>query len=160
MIQRWVARAMPKSVTLATMFRSLDAPLEEAPAPRVAGGVFIAGNWVPELVESAGGHDVLGVTGEHSPWTSWDTLLAADPDRIVVMPCGFDIERTRGELSSVVDRSEWNSLRAVAEDRVVLVDGHAFFNRPGPRLVDSAVIHATESVLVPVTGFGLKDASP
>lgn len=131
---------------LVTLSKTL-ADIEKTDRPRVAciewlDPLMVAGNWVPELVESAGGHDVLGVTGEHSPWTSWDTLLAADPDRIVVMPCGFDIERTRGELSSVVDRSEWNSLRAVAEDRVVLVDGHAFFNRPGPRLVDSAVILA------------------
>lgn len=123
------------------------AEIGQSDRPRVAciewiDPLMVAGNWVPELVESAGGQDVLGVTGEHSPWISWETLQAADPDRIVVMPCGFDIKRTREELASVVDQSDWKSLRAVSEDRVTLVDGHAFFNRPGPRLVDSATILA------------------
>ena len=54
---------------------------------------MVAGNWVPELVEISGGQDSLGTPGEHSPWLEWDQLIASDPDRIVIMPCGFDIER-------------------------------------------------------------------
>ena len=103
---------------------------------------MVAGNWVPELVTLAGGIDVLGTAGTHSPWINWPDLAAADPDVIVLMPCGFDIARTRAEMASVSTRSEWQQLRAVADGRVVIADGHQFFNRPGPRLVESAEILA------------------
>ena len=104
--------------------------------------LMVAGNWVPELVELAGGIDVLGTAGTHSPWIDWSALAAADPDVIVLMPCGFDIARTRAELTAVSARPEWQQLRAVADRRVVIADGHQFFNRPGPRLVESAEILA------------------
>ncbi|HAA51971.1 MAG TPA: cobalamin-binding protein, partial [Planctomycetaceae bacterium] len=86
------------------------------------------GNWVPELVELAGGVDVLGTAGRHSPWITWADLAVADADVIVLMPCGFDIERTRSELASVITRSEWQQLRAVSEGQVFITDGHQFFN--------------------------------
>lgn len=104
--------------------------------------LMVAGNWVPELVELAGGIDVLGTAGVHSPWIDWSDLAVADPDVVVMMPCGFDIQRTRSELSAVVDQTDWQGLRAVADGRVFLTDGHQFFNRPGPRLVESAEILA------------------
>ena len=104
--------------------------------------LMVAGNWVPELVGLAGGIDVLGTAGVHSPWIDWPDLAAADPDVLVMMPCGFDIERTRSELAAVVDRPDWQALRAVADGRVFITDGHRFFNRPGPRLVESAEILA------------------
>ncbi|HCK52107.1 MAG TPA: cobalamin-binding protein [Planctomycetaceae bacterium] len=104
--------------------------------------LMVAGNWVPELVELAGGVDVLGTAGRHSPWITWADLAVADADVIVLMPCGFDIERTRSELASVITRSEWQQLRAVSEGQVFITDGHQFFNRPGPRLVESAEILA------------------
>ncbi|HEV8002044.1 MAG TPA: cobalamin-binding protein [Planctomycetaceae bacterium] len=100
------------------------------------------GNWVPELVEIAGGRNLLGEAGMHSPWLDWETLLACDADVIAIMPCGFDIPRTRGELPSLVEDPRWNELRAVRGDRVYLTDGNQFFNRPGPRLVESARILA------------------
>ena len=104
--------------------------------------LMAAGNWVPELVAAAGGINSLGTPGAHSPWINFDELLRIDPEVVVVMPCGFDIERTRAELPVLTGQEGWSSLRAVKTGRVALVDGHQYFNRPGPRLVDSAEILA------------------
>jgi iron complex transport system substrate-binding protein len=104
--------------------------------------LMAAGNWVPELVELAGGQNVLGTAGQHSPWLDWDALAARDPDVIAVMPCGFDIARTRHEMETLVGDPRWAGLRGVRADRVFLTDGNQFFNRPGPRLVESAQILA------------------
>ena len=101
-----------------------------------------AGNWVPELVEIAGGKNLLGQPGRHSPWLSWEELSACDPDVIAVMPCGFDIARTRSEMPALTQDPRWHALRAVREERVFLTDGNQFFNRPGPRLVESTRILA------------------
>ena len=104
--------------------------------------LMAAGNWVPELVEIAGGEDVLGVRGEHSAWLEWAALEGADPQAIVLMPCGFDIPRSRRELSALTGRAEWMRLEAVQRGEVFVTDGNQFFNRPGPRLVESAEILA------------------
>ena len=100
------------------------------------------GNWVPELVDIAGGRNLLGEAGKHSPWLTWDELLACDADVIAIMPCGFDIPRTRLELPPLVEDPRWQQLRAVREGRVYLADGNQFFNRPGPRLIESTRIVA------------------
>jgi iron complex transport system substrate-binding protein len=73
---------------------------------------------------------------------AWDTLVAADPDVIVVSPCGFDVARTLAEMPSLAARPGWGGLRAVRERRVFVVDGNQYFNRPGPRVVDSVEILA------------------
>jgi iron complex transport system substrate-binding protein len=104
--------------------------------------LMAAGNWVPEQVELAGGINLFGEAGKHSPWMTFEQLRAADPDAIVVMPCGFDIERSRRELPPLTGRPEWPGLRAVRDGRVFLADGNQFFNRPGPRLVESLEILA------------------
>lgn len=104
--------------------------------------LMAAGNWVPELVELAGGKNLFGEAGKHSPWMTWDELVAADPDVIAVMPCGFDIPRTESEMSVLTDQPDWPRLRAVRENRVYLTDGNQYFNRPGPRLAESAEILA------------------
>jgi iron complex transport system substrate-binding protein len=95
------------------------------------------GNWMPELVKLAGGENLFGVAGEHSPWLDWDALVRADPDVLVVMPCGFSLEKVRHEAQGLTARPGWANLKAVREGRVALADGNQFFNRPGPRLVDS-----------------------
>lgn len=100
------------------------------------------GNWLPELVEIAGGRPLLARAGLHSPWMTWDDLQAADPDVLVILPCGFDIVRTRAELPPLVNDPRWPSLRCAQQGRVYLTDGNQFFNRPGPRLVESAEILA------------------
>ncbi len=101
-----------------------------------------AGNWVPELVEMAGGFDVLAKQGEHSGWISWDRVIEKDPDIIIVMPCGFGIDRGRKEIKPLTKKPEWAALQAVNNNRVFLVDGNQYFNRPGPRLAESLEILA------------------
>jgi iron complex transport system substrate-binding protein len=104
--------------------------------------LMAAGNWMPELVELAGGANLFGLAGKHSPWLSWEQLLAADPDVIVVLPCGYDLVKTRAEMPALTAKPEWSQLSAVQNRRVYLTDGNQFFNRPGPRLVESLEILA------------------
>jgi iron complex transport system substrate-binding protein len=104
--------------------------------------LMAAGNWVPELVELAGGANAAGEAGKHSPWMDWETLRRLDPEIIIVMPCGFDLARTRTEAAALVRQPGWSRLRAVKKSRVMLADGNQYFNRPGPRLVESLEILA------------------
>jgi iron complex transport system substrate-binding protein len=104
--------------------------------------LMTAGNWVPELVQLAGGSDVIGAPGKHSPWIDWETLLRYDPEIIVVMPCGFDLKRTRAEIAPFTRHPGASKLRAVKNRRVFLTDGNQYFNRPGPRVVESLEILA------------------
>lgn len=101
-----------------------------------------AGNWVPELVDIAGGVDVLGEAGKHSGYVELAQLAAADPEVVAVMPCGFDVKRILREMPALVERPEWPGLAAVREGRVFITDGNRYFNRPGPRVVESAEILA------------------
>jgi iron complex transport system substrate-binding protein len=115
--------------------------------------LMAAGNWVPELVEIAGGVNLFGESGKHSPWMTWDELVARDPEVIVILPCGWDIARSREEMHWLTRRPEWNDLRAVRTGRVAITDGNQFFNRPGPRVVESAEILA--EILHPgIVNFG------
>lgn len=104
--------------------------------------LMAAGNWMPELVRMAGGENLFGEAGVHSPWMEWPDLVAADPDVILVSPCGFDLERTRQEMPALTSHSGWSDLRAVQTGRVALADGVSYFHRPGPRLVESLEILA------------------
>jgi iron complex transport system substrate-binding protein len=104
--------------------------------------LMAAGNWVPELIEMAGGVNLFGQAGAHSPWMTWKQLMDADPDVIITMPCGFDLNRTSAEMYWLTERPEWRKLRAVEIGQVYLADGNQYFNRPGPRLVDSLQILA------------------
>ena len=112
------------------------------PRPRVAciewiDPLMIAGNWTPELLHLAGAEDVLGAAGRHAGIVPFEAIAAADPDTIWITPCGFDLERTRAELAPLVTHPGWAELRAVREGRVFLGDGNAYFNRPGPRVVET-----------------------
>ena len=104
--------------------------------------LMAGGNWMPELVQMAGGVNLFGVAGQHSPWMEWDDLWASDPDRIVILPCGFDIERSRAEMTPLVQQPGWSTLRAVRTGQVYITDGNQYFNRPGPRLAESLEILA------------------
>jgi iron complex transport system substrate-binding protein len=104
--------------------------------------LMAAGNWAPELVEMAGAVNLFGEAGKHSPWMMWEDLVAADPDVIVISPCGFDIARTMEETHLLAGKPEWPGLKAVKENRVFVADGNQYFNRPGPRLVESLEILA------------------
>ena len=134
---------------VATLRRRMSAIQERAAKhrtnPRVAliewiEPLMAAGNWMPELVEMAGGENLFGEAGEHSPWMEIDALRESDPDVVVVAPCGFDLDRTRKEMPPLTARPEWKTLSAVGKGQVYLTDGHHFFNRPGPRLVESLEI--------------------
>lgn len=100
--------------------------------PMMAGG-----NWMPELIEMAGGINLFGEAGKHSPWMNWEDLVAAEPDIIIVSPCGFDIERTMQEMYLISDRKEYAGLKAVKNGKVFVADGNQYFNRPGPRVLES-----------------------
>jgi iron complex transport system substrate-binding protein len=123
--------------------------------------LMAAGNWVPELVELAGGVNLFGEAGKHSPWMTWADLIGRDPDVIVVMPCGFDLGRTKAELPALTGRPGWSGLKAVRTGRVWAADGNAYFNRPGPRLVDAlemlaGVLHPD---IFPLRSGGIERAS-
>jgi iron complex transport system substrate-binding protein len=104
--------------------------------------LMAAGNWMPELIEMAGGVNLFGVAGKHSPWLNWEELREKDPDVILILPCGFDIARSRKEIRGLTQRPEWSNMRAVQSQRVYLTDGNQYFNRPGPRLAESLEILA------------------
>jgi iron complex transport system substrate-binding protein len=93
--------------------------------------VFVAGHWTPQMIEYAGGVDVLGLPGERSETRTWEEVAAARPEVVVVMPCGYDAERAREEAEAYGDE-----LAELGAKRVVAVDAAAYFSRPGPRLVD------------------------
>jgi len=101
-----------------------------------------AGNWLPELVELAGGVPLFGLAGQHSPRLAWSQLVAEDPDILLVMPCGWDIPKARQELAVLTALPEWAGLRAVQGGQVIVADGNQYFNRPGPRLVETVEILA------------------
>lgn len=110
--------------------------------------VMLAANWMPELIELAGGQNSLTRAGTHSAVTPWETVRAFDPQVIVVMPCGFGVDRARQEATVLSTRPGWAALSAVRAGRVYAADGNAYFNRSGPRLVDSlellaAMLHPT-----------------
>lgn len=104
--------------------------------------LMTASNWIPELVTAAGGQPLFGNVGQSSHQISWETLVATDPDIIVFMPCGLDLDRTGQEAIPLTQRSEWQNLNAVKKERVYITDGNSYFNRPGPRLVESEEILA------------------
>jgi len=117
------------------------------PRPRVAfiewvEPLMAGGNWMPELIEAAGGHNLFGEAGNHSGWMDWEELAAADPDVILVGPCGYDLGRCLQELPLLEAKPGWAGMSAVRAGRVYFVDGNAYCNRPGPRLADTAELLA------------------
>jgi iron complex transport system substrate-binding protein len=113
-----------------------------APRPRVAAlewldPVFVGGHWVPQLIEMAGGEDVLGFAGEPSRQATWEEVAAAHPEVVVVMPCGYDAARAQAEAQDYADE-----LRSLGADQVYAVNASAYFSRPGPRLIDGIELMA------------------
>ena len=148
-----VARACGIEDRGVELLASMDRRMEEMAAlarstgrrPRVAliewqEPLMAAGNWMPELVSMIGAENLFGEARAHSPWMQWEDLVAADPDTIVVSPCGYDLDRTRAEMHWLDQRPGWAELRAVREARVFLADGNQYFNRPGPRVVETLEI--------------------
>jgi iron complex transport system substrate-binding protein len=105
--------------------------------------VMIGGTWMPELIDLAGGEALIAKPGVHSPTVGLEQLNTLDPDVVLIKPCGFKLDRSGEELELLQKNLPWDSWSAVAEGRVFLADGNAFFNRPGPRLVESLEILAS-----------------
>jgi iron complex transport system substrate-binding protein len=127
--------------TAAARLDRVRASVEGAPRPRVAAlewldPVFVGGHWVPQMIDFAGGEDVLGLPGERSRTASWDELRAVEPEVVVVMPCGYDLDGA-AEAAAI-----YSERLAELEARVVAVDAAAYFSRPGPRLVDGVELLA------------------
>jgi iron complex transport system substrate-binding protein len=104
--------------------------------------LMAGGNWMPELVEMAGAENLFGAKGQPSPWLDWDQVVVSDPDVVLVYPCGFDIARTLREMPLLERRPGWHELKAVQQGRIFVADGNQYFNRPGPRIVESLEILA------------------
>jgi iron complex transport system substrate-binding protein len=104
--------------------------------------LMIAGNWTPEIIEIAGGIPVLAEKGKHSGYVSFEDIENENPDIIVLMPCGFSVERTLKEIDLLLELPGWRQLKAVQENRIYIADGNQYFNRSGPRITDSIEIMA------------------
>ncbi|MBJ7472464.1 MAG: cobalamin-binding protein [Solirubrobacteraceae bacterium] len=115
--------------------------------------LFIGGHWVPQMIDYAGGEDVLGLPGEHSETMPWEVAAAASPDVVLVMPCGRSVEEARDEALEHFDK-----LASLGAERIYAVDASSYFSRPGPRLVDglellSALLHPTSGIEAPEGSF-------
>lgn len=152
---RRIARAVERSSEGEKLGARLEARIQEiharvptgAPRPTVLSvewlsPVMIGGLWMPELIELAGGKPLVTKAGERAPTLSQAELSALDPDVVLVKPCGFDLARTLDERRLVAECLPWASWRAAASGRVFLADGNAYFNRSGPRIVESLEILA------------------
>jgi iron complex transport system substrate-binding protein len=111
--------------------------------------LYVAGHWVPEMVQLAGGQDVLAQPGSPSRVVTWDEVLAAAPDVLIVMPCGFSVERTQMELFQMMQQPGQWPLSSDLAERTFLVDASSYFSRPGPRLIDgiellAAILHPSD----------------
>jgi iron complex transport system substrate-binding protein len=125
----------------------LEQKTRHLPRPRVAclewlDPLIAAGNWIPELVQIAGGEYAFAAVGEHSPKITWEMLIEYQPEVIVLMPCGFKISQTQTELPAIIAHPQWRQLPAAQNNKVFIVDGNVYLNRPGPRIVESVEILA------------------
>ncbi|MBD2666104.1 substrate-binding protein of ABC transporter [Richelia sinica FACHB-800] len=117
--------------------------------------LMTAANWVPEIINLAGGQTLFSIVGGTSAHVNWETLVASNPDVMIFMPCGFDLQRTKQEAQLLLQHPEWKKLHAVQSGRVYITDGNYYFNRPGPRLVDSLEI-AAEILHPDIFDYGYK----
>jgi iron complex transport system substrate-binding protein len=104
--------------------------------------IFAMGNWGPELVEAANGKALLGEKGQHSQAIPWERVREADPDFLIIAPCGYGIERTLREIPVLEALPGWSEMRAVKSGRVALADGNKYFNRSGVTIVETVEIIA------------------
>ena len=105
--------------------------------------LIVAGNWVPELVEAAGGTNIISKKGFHSTKLELKEVLQHNPDKIVISPCGFKTHQTLIDMGFLTSKPEWKELKAVKNNEVYIVDGNSYFNRPSQRIVDTLEILAT-----------------
>lgn len=103
---------------------------------------FAPGHWVPEMIDLAGGVNLVGTAGSHSTQTTWEALHGLDPDVLLIMPCGYDLDATKRDAESARDRLRDVAPRAIDSRRAFVVDGSAYFNRSGPRFINGIEILA------------------
>lgn len=145
-----IGEAIDRREKAATLVEHLDRRVAEleATASRAAGSpsvvvldwldpVMVAGHWLPEMVERLGGEYALESAGAQSRYREWEQVHRYDPDVLVLAPCGFDVAQATENLSDVSGRPGWDDLTAVRDGRAFVMDGSAYVNRPGPRLVDT-----------------------
>lgn len=128
-------------------FSEISTKTKNLPKPNVVAIEWInplmtAGNWMPELIRIAGGINHLSKTGHHSPVLKWEKIRTADPDILLVLPCGYPVEKTLNEMSDLENQHGWKKLNAVQTNNVYILDGNHYFNRSGPRIKDSVEILA------------------
>jgi iron complex transport system substrate-binding protein len=146
--ERQAAETVYRDLTARVMRVSSKAapiPVDDRPSAACIEWVeplMLAGNWVPEIVELAGGRNLLARGGELSVYWPWEAVVAENPDVLVITPCGFDLPRSLREAERLTTLPGWSQLSAVQNRRVYVVDGNAYFNRSGPRIVDSLEILA------------------
>lgn len=102
--------------------------------------LMTGGNWIPELLEIAGGEYLLSEPGKHSPWIEWTDIVNENPDVILIMPCGYTIGQTINEIHHLTEKKNWNDLNAVQNQEIYILDGNRYFNRPGPGIYESTRI--------------------
>ncbi len=135
------------AAALRSRIATVAALTDPHPRPRIVciewtDPIMIGGHWVPEMVRLAGAEDPLGTAGAPSVYVPWEQVVSADPDILVLMPCGFGLEQTLAVAQDVTSRPDFDSLSCARTGRVVAVDGSSYFNRPGPRIVDGLEILA------------------
>ena len=141
-------------------FDEIKKRTSQLPSPNVVAiewmdPLMTGGNWMPEMIEIAGGESQLATPGEHSSWQEWDDILACDPDILLVVPCGYGITKTVEEMNVLTERKSWKDLTSVRENRVYILDGNHYFNRPGPRIKESVEILA--EIFHPDSFSGISD---
>ena len=105
--------------------------------------LMAAGNWIPEMVHISGGEDVFGKKGKDSHWIEFDEIQKHNPDIIIFIPCGFNIKKTNDEVKNLLlPKTPWHDLKAFKDKKIFITDGNQYFNRPGPRLLESLEIFA------------------
>ncbi len=102
--------------------------------------VMIGGLWVPDMIKKINGKSLLAKSGEKAQTVNRETLMEIDPQVVVIKPCGFDLEQTQGELGTLKNNIPWDQWSAVKNGQAYIVDGNAYFNRPGPRIIESIEI--------------------
>ncbi len=132
-----------RTAAIAARARALSASAPKVLTVEWIDPVMIGGTWMPELVELAGGIALVTTPGQHAPTLSRAELAQLDPDLVLLKPCGFDLARTLTEIETIRAQLPWDSWRAVRAGQVFASDGNAYFNRPGPRLVESLEILAS-----------------
>ena len=137
-----VVASLEERVVALRNARSVDVPRPRTLVLEWTDPPMSAGHWIPELIELAGGEPVLANPGTDSKRLEWDAIAAADPDAVIVAPCGFDLAKTKAAIAELDATPQWRLLRAYRSGRVLALDGNAYLSRPGPRLVEASEIIA------------------